>query len=116
MPILLAVAAIALLAAIVAGSGNVVGPAIFAVGFAIWGLLCIFSGGNVALFLIGFLYVGLAGVELAAARRFWDTRGAQVGPPTRWRVTAALVGLAGSTGILVVLWAIMAFLAWISSL
>lgn len=108
MEILLVIGLVALVAVVASALGEVWGPLLIGLGFAGWGSLVLVSGYISPWPEIGVGYLGGSLAEFAAAREFWRCRGSRSGPSVAWRVMAALVGIAGTllVGVLVMLVAI----------
>jgi hypothetical protein len=93
------VALLVVVAIIGTALGQVWGPLLLAVGAAGWGVLLLLSGlGTFVMIGVGYLLVGV--LEFAAAREFWTS---EEGPSRSWRVGAALTGVAGGLGTVLLL-------------
>jgi len=92
----------ALVASIVAALGNAWGPAVLGVGLIAWGLLLLVSGlrGPIPAFGLLYLCAGLA--EFAATWEFMQPVSGS-GPSVAWRTGAALIGVAGTIGSVILL-------------
>lgn len=108
MEILLVIGLIALVAVVASALGEIWGPLLIGLGFAGWGSLILVSGYTSPWPEIGVGYLGGSLAEFAAAREFWRCRDSRSGPPGAWRAMAALLGVAGTllVGVLVMLVAI----------
>jgi hypothetical protein len=97
--------------------GSVGGPVLVATGFAGLGLLFVLGGTGTVDRIAGFLYLGGSAVELVAARAFAGPRAAGEAPRPPWGTVATLVGVAGLVVLaLVVAYAVVAVMAWLSNL
>jgi hypothetical protein len=115
MLLLVVIALVALVAFVGCALGEVVGPAVFGLGFAGFGMLLLMSGIGSPGPAIGLVYLCGSVVEFAAAGEFRRWNGTKGGPPRGWRVWAALVGVAGSLLIVLLLIA-LAYAAMMSVL
>ncbi len=96
------IAFLVMIASVGTALGEVWGPLLLAVGAAGWGVLLLVSGiGLFVMIGVGYLLVGA--LEFAAAWEFWTS---EVGPSRSWRVGAALTGVAGGLGTVLLLLAL----------
>ena len=93
---------VALVASVVTAFGNAWGPAVLGVGLAGWGLLLLLSGLRGPIPAFGILYVCAGFAEFAATWKFMQPASAR-GPSVSWRAGAALVGVAGTIGSVILL-------------
>jgi len=109
------IAIFALVALVGCAVGEFWGPTILGLGFLLpaLGLLLIRSSQGAAL---GLLCLLASAVELRAANEYWTRRNTVGGPSRGWRALATLVGLAGSAFIVVMVYALLVFVAWLASI
>lgn len=115
MLLLVVIALVALVAFAGCALGEVIGPAMFGLGFAGFGALLLMSGFGSPGPAIGLVYLCGSVVEFAAAGEFTRWNGTKGGPPRGWRAWAALVGVAGSL-LIVLLLVALAYAATMSIL
>ena len=116
LPVLVVIVLIAGGAVIATAAGQPWGPLLLGLGFLAWGALCLLGGTRGLLPLIGGAYIGGGMVELAAASEYWARRAPGLRLSIGWRMTATLVGTAGTAVFAVLIYAILVFIAWMSSL
>lgn len=114
MEMLTIVALVALGAVVACAAGKIAGPIVLALGFGFFGigLLGTYQWGPA----LGLAYLGGAVTEVAAVREYWRAGGRRSGPSTGWRLLSTGIGAAGSIGLVVLVYAVLAFMAWLSAI
>jgi hypothetical protein len=111
---LVVIALVALCAIVACALGHVVGPVILACGFAVFGVMLLgtYQWGPA----LGAAYLGGSAAELAAAGEYWRSRGPRAKPATGWIAFSTLLGIVGSIVVVLLLYALIAFMAWLSAI
>lgn len=109
------IALLALLAVIGCAAGAYWAPTILGLAFLLPALVLL-PGHTPLSVLLGLLYLVASIVELSAAHEYWTRRNTEAGPSRSWRVIATLVGIAGSAFLVIMVYGLLVFFAWLSSI
>jgi uncharacterized membrane protein len=107
------IALVALIPLTGCATGAYWGPGILGVAFLLPALM-LFMGRSTGGAVLGLLCLVAAIVELSAANEYWSRRNTAAGPSRAWRALAIVVGLAGSALLVLIVYALLVFLAWLT--
>ena len=107
---------LALLAVIGCATGAYWGPTILGLAFLLPALVLLPGHQSPLGVLLGLLCLAASIVELSAAHEYWTRRNTAAGPSRGWRVLATLVGLVGSAFLVFMVYGLLVFFAWLSSI
>lgn len=110
------IAFLALLAVIGCATGAYWAPTILGLAFLLPAVVLLVGHTPPLGVLLGLLYLLASIVELSAAHEYWTRRNMEAGPSRSWRVIATLVGLAGSAFLVIMVYGLLVFFAWLSSI